>query len=101
MHYFKIILEVSEIQAPIIDPTVSKEIDKYLIEKKENTETFLQALSNLNLPQKLPEASKKNASTNNFSLAKRSVQMTNFNPANSYHMVEMINLSNFHDRVSY
>ena len=76
-------------------------IDKYSLEKEEKTETFLQALGNLNLPQKLPEAGKKNAaSSSSMSIGKRSVQMTNFNPANPFHMVEVINLSNFVNKVT-
>ena len=75
-------------------------IEQYSLEKEQKTETFLQALGNLNLPQKLPEAGKKNAvSSSSISIGKRSVQMTNFNPANPFHMVEIINLSNFVNRV--
>lgn len=71
----------------------------YTLEKKENTETFLQALSNLNLPQKLQEVSKKISTSSKVSIGKRSIQMTNFNPSNPAHMKEMINLSNFVNKV--
>lgn len=78
---------------------LNQETEKYLMEKEEKTETFLQALANLSLPQKLPEASKKGPSSASMTIGKRSVQMTNFNPANPFHMIEVINLSNFVNKV--
>lgn len=92
---------VEEEKAPIYD--YPQQGEPYEMQKKPEFESFLQALSALNLPQKKPEgkkgASSSTTSSKDSKPGSKKQMTTNFNPSNPFHMIEKIDLSNFAGKV--
>jgi hypothetical protein len=87
---------------PIIRPeeTESEDARKYNAELQRQNETFAQALANLNLPSKVTDVPRRPSNSLSSAASRRKAALsTNFQAGNPFHMIELIDLSNFVHRV--
>lgn len=94
---------MSDEKAPIYDFPTKPE--PYQLEKKSEFDTFLQAMTALNLPQRKVDSKKSQQQSGQGQKdpkqggQKNKAVSTNFDPNNKFHMIEKIDLSNFASKV--